>query len=101
MNISIQAVLAAVKLAGSELPAFKALFDTVVTTFTETDQESSRRRMPMPGRIPTARIPACRTSWTGRPSSRRPPGPLRRVAGVCAPSARFLRRWPETPACGI
>lgn len=43
MPIAIDAVLAAVRLAGSELPAFKALFDTVVDTFTETDQEKLKK----------------------------------------------------------
>lgn len=36
--IALSTVLGAVKLAGSHLPAFKALFDATLSTFSEKDQ---------------------------------------------------------------
>lgn len=38
MPIPFAAVMGAIQLAGSAAPAFKALFDTVKSTFSETDQ---------------------------------------------------------------
>jgi len=38
--IMLEAALAAMKLAGSHLPAFKALFDAVKETLVEADQDT-------------------------------------------------------------
>jgi len=40
--ISFAAVMKAIQMAGAHLPAFKELFDQVVTTFTSEEQEELR-----------------------------------------------------------
>lgn len=41
--MNLDTILAAIKLAGSELPAFKALFESIVETFSEQDQETLQK----------------------------------------------------------